>query len=117
MAPPQSITVTDPLPWPCSTATRFALSELVTADQLAANEDGRPPTWIDPPARDREPNVPFDYVVSFIRFHERGFAAPTSCFLHGLCFHYGVELHNFAPTQSRRRPRSSACARDSRGSQ
>jgi hypothetical protein len=97
MAPPQPITVIDPLPWPRSTATRLALSELVNAGQLAANKDGRPPVWIYPPARDREPNRPFGYVVSFIRFHERGFAAPASRFLHGLCFHYGVELHNFTP--------------------
>jgi hypothetical protein len=96
MAPPQSITVIDPLSWPRSTATRLALSELVNAGQLATNEDGRPPAWIDPPARDREPNPPFGYVVSFIRFHERGFAAPASRFLRGLCFHYGVDLHNFA---------------------
>jgi hypothetical protein len=52
MAPPQSITVIDPLPWPCSTATRLALSELVTVGQLVANEDGQSPAWIDPPARD-----------------------------------------------------------------
>jgi hypothetical protein len=96
MAPPQSITMIDPLPWPRSTATRLALSELVNAGQLGANEDGRPPTWIDPPARDREPNPPFGYVVSFIRFRERSFAASASRFLRGLCFHYGVELHNFA---------------------
>jgi hypothetical protein len=76
---------------------RLALSELVTAGQLAANEDRRPAVWIEPPATDREPNPPHGYVVSFIRFHERGFAAPMSHFLRGLCFHYGVELHNFAP--------------------
>jgi hypothetical protein len=46
---------------------------------------------------DREPNPPHGYVVSFIRFHERDFAAPASRFLRGLCFHYGVELHNFTP--------------------
>jgi hypothetical protein len=97
MAPPQSITVIDLLSWPRSTVTRLALSELVTAGQLAANEDGRPPAWIDPPARDREPNPPFGYVVNFVCFHERGFAAPASRFQRGLCFHYGVELHNFAP--------------------
>jgi hypothetical protein len=96
MAPPQSITIIDPLPLPRSTATRLALSELVTASQLAANEDGRLVAWIDAPATDSEPNPPHGYVVSFIRFHERGFAAPASRFLHGLCFHYGVELHNFA---------------------
>jgi hypothetical protein len=53
--------------------------------------------YIDPLARDREPNPPFGYVVSFIRFHERGFAAPASGFLRGLCFHYGMEPHNFTP--------------------
>jgi hypothetical protein len=83
MTPPQPITVIDPLPWPRSTATRLALSELVTAGQLAVNEDGWPPVWIDPPARDREPNPPFEYVVSFVRFHERGFAVPASRFLRG----------------------------------
>jgi hypothetical protein len=97
MAPPQSITVIDPLPWPRSTATRLALRELVNAGQVAANEDGQPAAWIDPPATDREPNPSFVYVVSFIRFHERGFAASASRFLHGLCYHYGVELHNFTP--------------------
>jgi hypothetical protein len=96
MAPPQPILVIDPLPWPCSTVTRLALSELVNAGQLAANEDGQPPVRIDPPTVDREPNPPFGYVVSFIRFHERGFAAPASRFLRGMCYHYGMELHNFA---------------------
>jgi hypothetical protein len=81
--------------WPHSTTTRLALSELVNADQLVANEDGQPAAWIDPPAMDREPNPSFGYVVSFIRFHKRGFAAPASRFLRGLCYHYGVELHNF----------------------
>jgi hypothetical protein len=36
-------------------------------------------------------------VVSFTRFHERGFAAPASRFMRALCHRYGVELHNFAP--------------------
>jgi hypothetical protein len=53
--------------------------------------------WIVPPAADREPNPPFGYVVSFIRFHDRGFTAPASRFMRGLCYHYGLELHNFAP--------------------
>jgi hypothetical protein len=97
MAPPQPITIIDPPPWPRLTATRLSLSELVTAGQLAANEDRRPAAWIEPPARDQEPNPPFGYVVSFIRFHERGFAAPASCFMRALCYHYGVELHNFTP--------------------
>jgi hypothetical protein len=97
MAPSQPITVIDPLPWLRSTATRFALSELVTAGQLAVNEDRRPAAWIEPRARDREPNPPYGYVVSFIRFHERGFAASASRFMRALCYHYGVELHKFTP--------------------
>jgi hypothetical protein len=97
MAPPQPITVIDPLPWPRSTATRLPLSELVNVGQLAANEDGQPPAWIDPPETDWEPRSPFGYVVSFFRFHEHGFAAPASHFLRGMCYHYGLVLHNFAP--------------------
>jgi hypothetical protein len=97
MAPPQTITVVDPLPWSRSMVTRFALSELVNGGQLAPNVDGQPAAWIVPPATDREPNPPHGYVVSFISHHERGFAAPASRFMRGLCHHYGVELHNFAP--------------------
>jgi hypothetical protein len=77
--------------------TRLALSELVNAVQLAANVDGQPPAWIVPPAADREPNPPFGFVVSFVHFHERGFVALASHFPRGLCYHYGVELHNFVP--------------------
>jgi hypothetical protein len=69
----------------------------VNGGQLAPNVDGQPPAWIVPPAADREPNPPFGYVVSFIQHHERGFIAPASRFMCGLCHHYGVELHNFAP--------------------
>jgi hypothetical protein len=64
---------------------------------LAANEEGRPAEWIVPPVGDHAPNPPEGYVVSFIRFHERGFAAPASRFMRALCHRYGVELHNFAP--------------------
>jgi hypothetical protein len=50
-----------------------------------------------PPAGDHAPNPPEGYVVSFVRFHERSFAAPASRFMRALCYRYGVELHNFAP--------------------
>jgi hypothetical protein len=69
----------------------------VNAGQLAANEDGQPAEWIVPPGRDQAPNPPSGYVVNFVRFHERGFMAPASRFMRALCFHYDVELHNFAP--------------------
>jgi hypothetical protein len=97
MAPTLPIQVLDPLPWHCSTMTEFALHELVNGGQLVPNMDGQPPAWIAPPAADRESNPSFGYVVSFVRLHERGFAAPVSRFMHGLCHHYGVELHNFSP--------------------
>jgi hypothetical protein len=75
----------------------LALGDLVSAGQLAANEEGRPAEWIVPPAGDHAPNPPDGYVVSFIRFHERGFAASASRFMRALCHRYGVELHNIAP--------------------
>jgi hypothetical protein len=97
MAPPQPIVVLDPLPWSCSSVTEFALRELVNGGLLAPNVEGAPPAWIALSATDREPNPPFGYVVSFVRHHEHGFTAPVSRFMRGLCYHYGVELHNFAP--------------------
>jgi hypothetical protein len=42
MAPPPSITVIDPLPWPRSTATKLSLSLLVNGGPLAVNVDGQP---------------------------------------------------------------------------
>ena len=77
--------------------TPLALNELVNGGQLAPTGDGLYPAWMVPPATDKEPNPPHGYVVSFARLHERGFAAPASRFMRGLCHHYGVELHNFAP--------------------
>jgi hypothetical protein len=97
MAPQQSITVIDPPAWERSTATTLSLNLLVASGQLAANVDGQPMEWIVPSERDQVPNPPFGYVVSFVHFHERGFAAPASRFMRALCYHYGVELHNFTP--------------------
>jgi hypothetical protein len=77
--------------------TPLVLNELVNGGLLVLAGDVLYPTWIVPPASDKEPNPPYSYVVSFIRLHERGFTAPASQFMWGLCHHYGVELHNFAP--------------------
>jgi hypothetical protein len=77
--------------------TPFALNKLVNGGLLAPNVEGAPPTWIVPPASNREPNLPYGYVVSFIWLHERDFTVPASHFMRGLCYLYGVELHNFAP--------------------
>jgi hypothetical protein len=87
----------DPLPWSRSLVTKFALNKLVNGGQLAPNVEGSPSAWIVPPVMDREPNLLYGYFVSFIRHHERGFATPASRFMRGLCYHYRVELHNFAP--------------------
>jgi hypothetical protein len=97
MAPQQPITIIDPPVWERSTATTLSLNLLVSGGQLAANVDGQPVEWIVPSERERVPNPPYGYIVSFMRFHERGFAAPASHFLRGLCYHYGVELQNFTP--------------------
>jgi hypothetical protein len=97
MAPQQPLVIIDPLAWERSTATPLALGQLVTGGQLAANEDGPPTEWIVPSERERAPDPPYGYVVSFIRFHERGFTTLASRFMRALCYHYGVELHNFAP--------------------
>jgi hypothetical protein len=70
MAPQPPLVIIDPLAWDRSTVTRLALNQLVSAGQLAENEDGRPTEWIVPPARDQAPNPPNGYVVSFIRYHE-----------------------------------------------
>jgi hypothetical protein len=96
MAPQSSITIINPPAWERSTAT-LSLNLLVGGGQLAANVDGQPPEWIVPSMRDRVPNPPFGYVVSFVRFHERGFATPASRFMRALYYNYGVELHNFTP--------------------
>jgi hypothetical protein len=94
MAP---IRVLDPFLRPRSTATWLSLEELVNGGQLTPAGDGPRPAWMVPPASDREPNPPPGYVLSFIRLHKRGFNTPASRFMCGLCHHYGVELHNFAP--------------------
>jgi hypothetical protein len=85
MAPQQPITIIDPPAWERSTATTLSLNLLVAGGQLAANVDGQPAEWIVPSEWDRVPNPLFGYVVSFVRFHERSFAAPVSHFMRGLC--------------------------------
>jgi hypothetical protein len=97
MAPLPPLVIVNPYAWERSTVTRLALNELVSASQLAANEEGRSAEWIVPPAGDHAPNPSSGYVVSFTRFHERGFTVPASRFMRALCHHYGVELHNFTP--------------------
>ena len=43
------------------------------------------------------PSLPEGYVVSFTRFHERGFTIPAHKFLRGLLHYYKVELQHLTP--------------------
>jgi hypothetical protein len=113
MAPPQPIIVLDPLSWPRSTVMPFALNELVNGGLLAPNMEGAPSAWIVPPVLDREPNPSYGYATNFVQLHERGFNAPASGFMRGLCYRYKVELHNFVPTRFRRWPPLLASTRGS----
>jgi hypothetical protein len=85
----------DAFPWPGSTEDRRSLEQLVLGGLLTPAGDGPIPVWMVPPSSDRELNPLPGYVVSFLRLHKRGFNAPASKFMRGLCHHYGVELHNF----------------------
>jgi hypothetical protein len=71
MAPLLPLIIVDPYASERSLVTRLALSELVSAGQLAANEEGRPAEWIMPPAGDHAPNPLSGYVVSFTRLLTR----------------------------------------------
>ena len=51
--------------------------------------------WL--PDNEDEPSPPEGYVVSFARFHKRGFATPTHKFLRGLLDYYKVELQHLTP--------------------
>jgi hypothetical protein len=84
-------------PWYRSNVTAHTLQGLVDGGQLMPNTDSSRPAWIVLPAHHQESQPPEGYMVSFIHLHERRFNAPASKFMRGLCYHYGVELHNFAP--------------------
>jgi hypothetical protein len=113
MAPQQPLVIIDPLAWERSTATPLALGQLVASGQLVANEDGKSAEWVVPSKRERVPNPLYGYVVSFIRFHERGFTAPASRFLRASATTTAWSFTTLRQTRSRRRPRSSASARAS----
>jgi hypothetical protein len=84
-------------PWNRSNVDAHTLQGLVDGGQLTPNTDSSMPAWIVLPAHHQEPQPRERYVVSFIRPHELGLTAPASKFMRGLCYHYGVELQNFAP--------------------
>ena len=110
------VQLVDPVPWGWSTADRQHLESLVASGLLAPNTDPARPLWIAPRS-EATPNPPSSYVVSLARLHERGFGVPAGRFIRALCHHYEVELHNFAPTPSRKRRSLLPSARATWGSQ
>jgi hypothetical protein len=84
-------------PWGRSNVDTHLHEGLITSGQLTANTDSSRPAWIVLSARHQELQPPVGYVVSLVRLHERGFNAPAGWFMWGLCYHYGMELHNFSP--------------------
>jgi hypothetical protein len=91
-----AIRVLDVLSWPRSTADHLSLEGLVRGGQLSPAGDGPILAWMVPSPSHWEPAPPAGYVVSFMRLHKSDFNIPASRFMRGLCYHYGVELHNFA---------------------
>ena len=85
------VQLADPVPWGRSTADTALQESLVADGILPPNTDPSRPVWIAPTSAEREPQPPSGYVVSL------GFSVPTGRFIHALCHHYKVELHNFSP--------------------
>ena len=52
--------------------------------------------WIVPGGED-VPSPPNGYIVSFVPFHERGFATAPHRFLRGWLHYYGLELQHLNP--------------------
>jgi hypothetical protein len=101
-------------PWPFSTVTADDLEALVAEGLLRPLSDERQPEWMPPPSG-ATPSPPPGYVMSFVSFHERGFGVPASHFMRAILHVYGVELHNFSPTPSRKPPSSQRFAKDTWG--
>jgi hypothetical protein len=97
MAPQPPLVIIDPLAWDRSTVTRLALNQLVSAGQLAANEDGRPDEWLMPPARDQAPNPPERLRGQLRPLPRAGLHGAGEPFYAGSLLPLLVELHNFAP--------------------
>jgi len=85
------------VPWGKSLVDEAFLTSLVADGILPPNTDSARPVWIALTSAEVEPKPSSGYVVSLARLHERGFGVLASRLLRALYFHYGVELHNFAP--------------------
>ena len=80
--------------WQSSTVSVSTLQELVASGHLPELTAAR--EWIVP-GTESMPQPPAGYVVSFVNFHDRGFALPANRFFRGLLHEYGIRLHHLNP--------------------
>ena len=80
--------------WESSTVTEATLLRLVESGHLPELTEAR--EWIVP-GDEMSPRPPKGYVVSFVSFHERGFALPANSFFRGLLHEYEICLHHLNP--------------------
>ena len=73
--------------WARSTVTPADLEGLVARGLLCPRTTAE--EWIAP-ISERVPSPPPGYIISFVEFHEQGFAMPAHDFFHGLLFHYDI---------------------------
>ena len=82
--------------WQRSDTTAVRLNGLVVKGLLCPLTAAR--EWIVP-SGEVELRPPPGYVVSFVYFHDRGFATPAHAFFRGLLHHYQVELQHLNPNR------------------
>jgi Putative gypsy type transposon len=80
--------------WVRSTITEARLNGLVSKGLLQPRTEAE--EWLVP-GDEVVPNPPEGYVVSFAKFHERGFGVPAHRFVIGLFEWYGIALHHLNP--------------------
>ena len=76
-------------PWCRSDITLERMEGLVRRGLLRARTSAK--EWLLP-GEDELPSPLDGYVVSFVHFHEHGFATPSHKFLRGLLHYYKIEL-------------------------
>ena len=80
--------------WQSSTVSVPTLQELVATGHLPELTVARECVV---PGTESTPQPPAGYVVSFVNFHDRGFALPADRFFRGLLHEYGIWLHHLNP--------------------
>ena len=76
--------------WAQSTISEADLEGLVARGMLHPRTAAM--DWITP-GGERSPSPPSGYIVSFLKFHERGLAMPVHDIFHGLQFQYRLSCN------------------------